>query len=39
MSATFIHHILATNDISMKDDENYIHKYYAQFLSSVAEYN
>ena len=26
--------INATNDISMKDDDNFIHKYYAPFLSS-----
>ena len=29
-----IHSINSTNDISMNDDDNYIHKYYAPFLSS-----
>ena len=31
---TYIHYINATNDICMNDDENFIHKYYAPFLSS-----
>ena len=31
---TSIHSINATNDISMNDDYNFIHKYYAPFLSS-----
>ena len=31
---TSIHSINATNDISMNDDDNFIHKYYAPFLSS-----
>ena len=30
----YIHSINATNDIFMNDDENFIHKYYAPFLSS-----
>ena len=29
-----IHSINGTNDISMNDDDNFIHKYYAPFLSS-----
>ena len=29
-----IHYINATNDISTNNDENYMHKYYAPFLSS-----
>ena len=32
--ATSIHYINATNDISIKDYDNFIHKYYAPFLSS-----
>ena len=31
---TSIISINATNNIAMKDDENFINKYYAQFLSS-----
>ena len=31
---TPIHFINATNYISMNDDDNFIHKYYAPFLSS-----
>ena len=31
---TYIHSINETNDISINYDENYIHTYYAQFLSS-----
>ena len=31
---TSIHSINETNDISMNDDDNFIHKYYAPFLSS-----
>ena len=30
---TSIHYINASNDISMNDDENYVQKYYAPFLS------
>ena len=29
-----IHSIILTNEISMNDDDNYIHNCYAQFLSS-----
>ena len=29
-----IHYINTTNDISMNYDDNFIHKYYAPFLSS-----
>ena len=29
---TSIHSINATNDLSMKDDDNFIHKYYAPFF-------
>ena len=29
-----IHYIKATNDLSMNDDDNFIHIYYAPFLSS-----
>ena len=32
--ATSIHSINATNEISMNDDDNFMHKYYAPFLSS-----
>ena len=31
---TSVHPINTTNDISMNDDEHFIHKYYAPFLSS-----
>ena len=31
---TSINSINATNDISINDDDNFIHKYYASFLSS-----
>ena len=31
---TPIHYMNATNDISMNDDDNFIHKYYAPFLLS-----
>ena len=31
---TYIQSINVTNDISMNDDENFIHKYYAPFLPS-----
>ena len=31
---TYIHSINATNDTSMNNDDNYMHKYYAPFLSS-----
>ena len=31
---TSINYINITNDISMNDDENFIHKYYTPFLSS-----
>ena len=31
MDVTSIHSINETNDISMNDDDNYIHKYYAPF--------
>ena len=34
MGVASIHSINATNDIYMNDDENFIHKYYALFLSS-----
>ena len=34
MDVTSIHYINATNEISMNYDDNYIHKYYAPFLSS-----
>ena len=34
MDVTSIHSINAINDISIKDDDNFIHKYYAPFLSS-----
>ena len=34
MDATSIQYINGTNDISMNDDENFIHKYYAPFLQS-----
>ena len=47
MDATSIQYINGTNDISINDDENSIHKYYVQFLlsnnnedvSSISEYN
>ena len=29
VDVTSIHYINANNDISMNDDENYMHKYYA----------
>ena len=32
-NAKSIHSINATNDISMKDDDNFIHKYYAPYIS------
>ena len=31
---TSIHFVNATNDISMNDDENFIHEYYAPFFGS-----
>ena len=34
MDVTSIHSINTTNYISMKDDEKYMHKYYAPFLLS-----
>ena len=34
MDVTSIQSINGTNDISMNDDENVIHKYYAPFLPS-----
>ena len=34
MDVISIHSINETNHISMNDDNNYIHKYYAPFLSS-----
>ena len=47
MDITSVHYINVTNDISMNDDENFIHKYYAPFLplnnhenvSSESEYD
>ena len=39
MDVTCIHSTNETNGISMNDDDNYFHKYYAQFLSSnIHEY-
>ena len=39
MDDTCINAINETNEISMNDDDNYIHKYYATFLSSnIHEY-
>ena len=36
--ATLIHYINATNDTSINDDDNFIHKYYAPlFLSNNHE--
>ena len=34
VDVTYIHSVNTTNDISMNYDENFIHKYYAPFLSS-----
>ena len=34
MDVTYIHSINETNGISINDNENCIHKYYAPFLSS-----
>ena len=34
MDVTYIHSINENNNVSMNDDDNYIHKYYATFLSS-----
>ena len=34
MDITYIHSINANNDIYVNDDDKYIHKYYAPFLSS-----
>ena len=34
MDVKSIHSINANNDISMIDDDNFIHKYYVPFLSS-----
>ena len=34
MDVTSIQYINGTNDISINDDANYIHKYYAPFLPS-----
>ena len=34
MNVTYIHSINETNHISINYDNNYIHKYYASFLSS-----
>ena len=34
LDVTFIHYINESTDIYMNEDDNFIHKYYASFLSS-----
>ena len=35
VDVAYIHYINASNDLSMNYDDNYVHKYYAPFVSST----